>query len=1480
MISYFIQSFLRILNVIELVSNALKSSINPKSRRIVTKIGCNASAFSHWNNSGLPLLLVLLFISGVTKPALAGTFVKYGGVFQSNASDVADGERIILQVLNNNEVAALNQNRSITLLRTEKTAPGEVTYFYESNIFGFYYPNATGINCLAAPPNDNFDSLLSDVKARSASNFSANPGFCSVVCILDLASISSVPTLGHIDFIYLVNGQRSTNTAGACPAAGFTEQVTAKKVFAEIVTTEDPKNLSCEDGDLMRGNPVNVGTGNKYQIETDYMGVGTFPLTLQRHYNSRSISRTTQFGASWTASYASKLAISTGGGGLTNVSIFRDNGKILFFTQNGSVFVSDGDVNDKLSRQTDANGVTTGWTYKLGSSETVESYDAVGKLLSITDRMGNYHVMTYSDGATLPSIASVPGLLIRVTETFGRQLNFTYGIDRNVSSMTDPEGRVYRYTYDLVGNLASVTYPDNTPTVTADNPQRIYLYNEPAYTSNTNFPHALTGITDENTTRYAAWSYDAFARVSASEHAGGAGKITVSYPGSSTSYVTDYKDSVNTGNVQNTYTTQTVQGSVKTSSVSQPCASCGGGTSTAKSYDANGNPTSSTDFNGNKTTFAYDLTRNLETQRIEALTSAGATTPQSRTISTEWHANWRLPKRMAEPKRITSYVYNGDSGNYCAPTTALVNGIPIGVLCSKTITETTDANGSLAFGAAATVPANVRTSTYTYNNLGQMLSSNAPRTDVTDVTTYAYFASNDALGNYRIGDLNTVTNALGHVTTISAYDAHGRPKTITDANGLVTQLTYTPRGWLNSRNVGGLLTQFTYDNVGQLTKVTLPDASFIGYAYDAAHRLTQITNAAGDKLVYTLDLMGNRTKEEVFTSANVVVQRKHRVFDNLSRLATELNAANAVIAAYTYDNNGNVKTQTQKYDAVTTNDAITGFDYDPLNRLTKITNALAGITQYAYNGVDQLVSVTDPKSLITSYTVDGLDNQKQQISPDTGTTNSTYDAAGNLKTSTDARSKVSSYSYDALNRVTGVTFSDTTPTLGYLYDDITLGNFGKGRLTKITDATGNTTYKYDIQGRLIQKTQTTGTVVKTIGYGYDTVGRMSSMTYPSGKVLSYGFDVQGRIASMAVNAVNLVSNITYQPFGPAKSWTWSGGPVQTRAFDLDGRQTSYPYSATGTVNLTYDLGNRIKNLTGTVAKTYGYDKLDRLTSYSNEIYAYDADGNRSSHTVSATSYPYTYPSSSNRLTSFTGPAARSYSYDASGNTLTTSSGYAFTYDARGRMTNITTGSVNQYGINALGQRLTKAGTGYIGTQRYVYSEEGKLLGEYDNTGATITEHVYLQDMPIAAMKAAGAYLVQTDQLNTPRAILGAANALVWKWDSDAFGVTAANENPSALGVFNYNLRFPGQYYDKESAFHYNYFRDYNPKTGRYIESDPIGLLGGVNTYSYGGKSGYVFGSFGPLHFCRSLWSKCCSTYWRCCCRGGSGVGDQPASQNA
>jgi RHS repeat-associated protein len=119
---------------------------------------------------------------------------------------------------------------------------------------------------------------------------------------------------------------------------------------------------------------------------------------------------------------------------------------------------------------------------------------------------------------------------------------------------------------------------------------------------------------------------------------------------------------------------------------------------------------------------------------------------------------------------------------------------------------------------------------------------------------------------------------------------------------------------------------------------------------------------------------------------------------------------------------------------------------------------------------------------------------------------------------------------------------------------------------------------------------------------------------------------------------------------------------------------------------------------------------------------------------------------------------------------------------------------------------------------------------------------YLNDVPVAVLKqTAGAtvttevYQVYADHINTPRVIVRASdNKMVWRWDNaDPFGLLPPNDNPSGLGVFTYNPRLPGQLYDKEETnLHYNYFRDYDPSTGRYVQSDPIGLAGGLNTYGY------------------------------------------------
>ncbi len=137
------------------------------------------------------------------------------------------------------------------------------------------------------------------------------------------------------------------------------------------------------------------------------------------------------------------------------------------------------------------------------------------------------------------------------------------------------------------------------------------------------------------------------------------------------------------------------------------------------------------------------------------------------------------------------------------------------------------------------------------------------------------------------------------------------------------------------------------------------------------------------------------------------------------------------------------------------------------------------------------------------------------------------------------------------------------------------------------------------------------------------------------------------------------------------------------------------------------------------------------------------------------------------------------------------------------------------------------------TRLYTYDEAGHLLGEYTATGQLIQEHVWLGDTPIALIDAQGVKLVFADQLDTPRRITDTTGKALWKWNGEAFGLTLPNEDADGDGkTLTYNLRFPGQVFDKESNLHYNWHRYYDPGTGRYVSSDPIGLDGGINTYLY------------------------------------------------
>lgn len=153
----------------------------------------------------------------------------------------------------------------------------------------------------------------------------------------------------------------------------------------------------------------------------------------------------------------------------------------------------------------------------------------------------------------------------------------------------------------------------------------------------------------------------------------------------------------------------------------------------------------------------------------------------------------------------------------------------------------------------------------------------------------------------------------------------------------------------------------------------------------------------------------------------------------------------------------------------------------------------------------------------------------------------------------------------------------------------------------------------------------------------------------------------------------------------------------------------------------------------------------------------------------------------------------------------------------------------QLGVAALALIALPAHAGTTGY--FIYDEAGHVIGEYDANGNPVQEHIYVDDRPVAVSVMSGTTTtldyVTTDQLDTPRDITDGSGAVIWSWDSDPFG------NGQPTGSITYNLRFPGQYYDVETGHNYNYFRDYDPVTGRYIESDPIGLRGGINTYVYG-----------------------------------------------
>jgi RHS repeat-associated protein len=1297
---------------------------------------------------------------------------------------------------------------------------------------------------------------------------------------------------------------------GAATSAGNACSTELIKLLAEAPQiTQTPNQCTA-------GNPCTPGNGGK-RVDVDVFEHGRIRFAL--HYNSlRQLRNAGSIDGNWSHGFAKRV--------LTEWSVpghLSGNPENTALAQVQRIFVQDeapsleiyrrdGSLPAGQFRATSSTGRTLRYfpqdglvppTYVLTYADgKMETYDRAGRLTRVSfpdNPLANLRITYLGSPITQPwstetaHLAEAFWRINRITDGSGRYVTFQY-IDeprlRLSHILADDGTELARFEVDTERRLSGLLRFGR---------RQEFRYNEPAYLGVSAGVRGswLTGIYDEDQRRYATYTYDIWGRVTGSWHGLDAGKVELTYPTLPDGRQDDSRVSVREGNRTLTYQFH------PTAPYRQPQRISDLAGAVQFEYHPQLHRISARiDRRGARTEFQYNADGSHEIARTEAVG-----TPEQRRTERDW--DYSTGRLTAE--RLYGYA----------------NGQP---QLQRDLRYRYEAGTARLLGTDQIDPADgrQRSANYVYCSAadaanppsgcavtGQLRQIDGPRSDVSDITTYTYYTSEDLSGCgtlagpcQRKGDLRRISNALGQVIETVSYDRAGRVLRQRDANGTLTDHAYHPRGWLLSRTVRAnangtpsaddAVTQFEYDYSGNVTRSITPEsASWLRYSYDDAHRLVAITDALGNRQEFTLDSQGHRVNERRTGSDNQMAWQVSREYDGLNRLIYQLNAwsqptsfmdYNDAAAGILngYDANGNAR-RVNDGRLVDGKYVKTDHQYDALNRLVRTLQNFDGSgdsanarTETSYDARDHVTRVLDPDGVPTTYRHDGLDDLREENSRDAGLRTYAYDLAGNLTSETDARLVTASHVYDALDRRTYTQYPDfTSITREYDLADAQTGcvaSFPAGRLSRLSDSSGTTTYCYDRRGNVTRKIlhKPGQTPDREIRYSYDRNDRLRSIQYPHGAIVTYIRNANGQVNSLhwqqqaGAPVAVLVLSTQHYPFGPLRTIQFGNAQTLTKRYDdnyaIDSLESSMPGGLA--LDLETDvLGNitAIGALNGAPPRRdYQYDALNRLTQMRSggepmESFTYSPTGDRTSKRLYVESpNPYSYEPGTHRLAATQdGPR----SYDANGNTTagTGNTPYPLHYDSANRLSQFISNTPDgalytRYTYNGLGQRTRKTNPGE--SSDTYYDESGTRLADQEwtqtctgdpyipanctRTHKLRTEYIYLDGLPVILARYVGSdpnaqlsYL-ETDHLGTPRVAIGVASGAVqWRWDPLR---TAFGDHPPTILTpgFELNARYPGQYFDKESGLHYNYFRDYEPGTGRYIESDPIGFGGGINIYTY------------------------------------------------
>jgi RHS repeat-associated protein len=1078
----------------------------------------------------------------------------------------------------------------------------------------------------------------------------------------------------------------------------------------------------------------------------------------------------------------------------------------------------------------------------FGRTVLTYTYDASGQINQVLEA-------DPASGSSTPTPTFTPrrlqltwnaGLLTQITDVLGHTTLHTYDSNTppKLKTVTDPEGRILAIDYGPTGRVAKVTAPDGGVTsyqYDYDKLKRVFYLRQDG-------PSVLAGtpvleLWFDADGREIRRDINAVTQSKLLQDSANRSQTTTDARGLVTVVTLDEFD--------NPVRTQYPDGSDTRAKYS---VIHGGllettdelGIKTTYDYDAKGNPTRVTEAVGTPeqriTETTYDghgqaLTVTRKGGNVTLPNGSSVTIPDA-TLQTQWDTRGNPVQLTNETGAVlqSSYDPGGRPSTLTDP-----NG--------KVWTPTWDGKGQLKTLADPLG----HTLTHTYDRADNRIQTQdgAGRN-----TTYGYDTANR---------LTRIANALNQAQTV-AYDKQGHLTSRSDE-------TSTP------------LQTLAYDLNGRLTSDTDGNGNLTAYRYpDSAPAST----------------LPSRIDTPTF-SRTLTWDARERV----TRTQDQLDATTAYTSLQAYDKRGSPSQITDR------NGKITTLAYDSLGRLITVTDPMSGITRYSYDPWDRLLAVTDPKGNTTTYGYDPAGRRTRETRPMGATQTWSYDPAGNLTQTQDAKGNLIAYGYDDARRRTSETYTPAgsqspTRTIAYSYNQA-------NALTGFTDSQSTAqgaltlTHAYTLD-ELHRKTQETVTVTDSTGSrgyvtqtGYTPTGQLARFTWPDGYLAQYSYDANQNATGITLPEGSL-STPTQRWNQPTRIQLPGGSAIDLNYDVLMRPIQTQAKTGGGATLLTRTLGydpesNILQKDTEFGSHGYQYDSLYRLTNatnptLSNEAYSYDAVGNRLTDKLTDgvfSTNTWTYDQDNKLTQGYSRNAAPiTYTWDENGSlTRKTSNDLGdgtnnqqFGYDAANRLTEVRDANGNpiaRYAYDPYGRRIRKTllqqSGQVLATPKvidYLYSDQG-LIAEADESGAIVKRYGWRPDRTwgtdpvLMAGRRTGAdpasaletFYFLNDHLGTPQKVIDLGGNPVWEGRALAFGETQVQ----AGNLVENNIRLPGQYYDQETNSHYNWFRTYDQLGGRYLSGDPIGLMGGVNRFSYvGGNPVRYTDSFG-------LWSEDAHNYF-------------------